>query len=100
MKITTIGGIVETMDAFIEYPHVTIVAEMQIMVHHHLLALCEPGEVKKIYSKPEVLNQCRRWLNATLPDVQRLPVASSSKAAELAAAETNTAAIGSSLAAE
>ncbi len=97
---STIGGIVETMDAFIEYPHVTIVAEMQIIVHHHLLALCEPAEVKIVYSKPEVLNQCRRWLNATMPDVQRLPVASSSKAAELAAAETHAAAIGSSLAAE
>jgi chorismate mutase/prephenate dehydratase len=97
---STIGGIVETMDAFIEYPHVTIVAEMQIIVHHHLLALCEPEEVNKIYSKPEVLNQCRRWLNATMPDVPRMPVASSSKAAELAAAEPQAAAIGSSLAAE
>ena len=97
---STIGGIVESMDAFIEYPHVTIVAEMQIVVHHHLLALCETGEVKKIYSKPEVLNQCRRWLNATLPDIQRLPVASSSRAAELAATENQAAAIGSSLAGE
>jgi chorismate mutase/prephenate dehydratase len=46
------------------------------------------------------LNQCRQWLTATLPNVQRMAVASSSKAAEMAAVEKGAAAIGSTLAAE
>jgi chorismate mutase/prephenate dehydratase len=53
-----------------------------------------------IYSKPEPLDQCRKWLSTTMRDVQRVPVASSSKAAELAASEQGAAAVGSSLAAE
>src|SRR5256885_9932393 len=55
---------------------------------------------KIVYSKGEALNQCRQWLTATFPTVQRMAVASSSKAAEMAAAEKGAAAIGSSLAAE
>ncbi len=97
---STIGGIVETMDAFLEHPHVRIVAEVLIAVHHHLLAIGQSAEVRTIYSKPEVLNQCRKWLNATMPEARRVPVGSSSKAAELAAREKNAAAIGSSLAAQ
>ena len=95
-----IGGIMETMDAFIDHPQVTVVAEVVIAVHHHLLAMCPPEQVKIIYSKPEVLDQCRKWLNATMPESRRIPVGSSSKAAELAAQESGAAAIGSSLAAE
>ncbi len=95
-----IGGIMETMDAFIDHPQVTVVAEVVIAVHHHLLALCPPDTVRVIYSKPEILDQCRKWLNATMPEIRRVPVGSSSKAAELAAQESHAAAIGSSLAAE
>ncbi len=97
---STVGGIVESMDAFLEHPNVTIVAEVLIAIHSHLLARCAPEEIKVIYSKGEALDQCRQWLNATFRDVQRLPVASSSKAAEMAAKEPGAAAIGSSLAAE
>ncbi|MGC8551617.1 MAG: prephenate dehydratase [Phycisphaerae bacterium] len=97
---STIGGVVETMDAFLDHPNVTIVAEVLIAIHHHLLAVCEPSQIKVVYSKPEALDQCRKWLNATMPEAARMPVGSSSKAAEMAAHETGAAAIGSSLAAE
>lgn len=97
---STSGGVIETMDAFLEHRNVTIVAEVMVAIHHHLLALCAPDEVKVIYSKPEPLDQCRRWLNSTMRELQRVAVASSSKAAELAAQESGAAAVGSSLAAE
>lgn len=97
---STIGGVVETMDAFLDHPNVTIVAEVLIAIHHHLLAVCEPSQIKVVYSKPEALDQCRKWLNATMPEAARMPVGSSSKAAEMAAHEAGAAAIGSSLAAE
>jgi chorismate mutase/prephenate dehydratase len=97
------GGVIDTMDAFLEHGSVTIVAEVMVAIHHHLLANCGPEEVKVIYSKTEPLDQCRRWLTTTMPNVQRMPVASSSKAAEMAAQappKSGAAAIGSSLAAE
>lgn len=97
---STIGGVIESMDAFLEHRTVTIVAEVMIAIHSHLLANCKPEEVKVIYSKAEALDQCRQWINATFRDAARTPVASSSKAAELAAREPGAAAIGSSLAAE
>lgn len=100
---STVGGIIESMDAFLENRSVTIVAEVLIAIHSHLLANCGPEEVKIVYSKGEALTQCRQWLTATLPNVQRMAVASSSKAAEMAAAapaKEGAAAIGSTLAAE
>jgi chorismate mutase/prephenate dehydratase len=97
---STVGGIIETMDAFLENRSLTIVAELLIAIHSHLLANCAPEEVKVIYSKGEALNQCRQWLTATFPTAQRMPVASSSRAAEMAAGEPGAAAIGSTLAAE
>ena len=97
---STVGGIIESMDAFLETRSVTIVAEVLVSIHSHLLANCGPEDVKIVYSKGEALNQCRQWLTATFPTVQRMAVASSSRAAEMAATEKGTAAIGSSLAAE
>ena len=97
---STVGGIIESMDAFLETRSVTIVAEVLVAIHSHLLANCPPEEVKIVYSKGEALNQCRQWLTATFPNVQRMAVASSSKAAEMAASEKGAAAIGSTLAAE
>ena len=97
---STSGGVIETMDAFLEHRNVVIAAEALIAVHHHLLANCPPEQIRRIYSKPEVLDQCRKWMTATFREVQRIPVASSSKAAEMAAQEPGSAAIGSVLAAE
>lgn len=96
---SAIGGIGETLDSFLDSP-VRVFAEVLINIHHNLLANCSPQEVTKIYSKPEVFSQCRRWLGVQLRQADRVPVASSSKAAELASREPHTAAIASNLAAE
>ena len=93
------GGVIDTMDSFIDV-NVHVCAEVLVEIHHNLLGLCSPDRIKIIASKPEVFSQCRRWLSTRFNDVQLLPVASSSKAAEMAAAEQNLAAIGSTLAAD
>jgi len=106
---STGGGIVETLDAFRDgKAHISICAEVQIAVHHQLLANCPPKAVKRIHSKPEVFGQCRLWLSTQYPGAELIPAASSSRAAKTAADETqtalaigqtpNTAAIGSELA--
>lgn len=93
------GGVVDTMDSFIE-AHVCICAEVLVEIHHNLLANCSPEEIRTIASKPEVFAQCRNWLSASFRKAQLVPVASSAKAAEMATEQAGLAAIGSTLAAE
>lgn len=96
------GGIVETLDAFRD-ADVTIYAEVLVSIHHTLLANCEPKEVRRIYSKPEIFSQCRIWLTTQYPNADRIPMASSSRAVQLVARQppaAGCAAIGSALAGE
>ena len=93
------GGVIGTMDCFVE-SNVHICAEVVLGIHHNLLANCPPDKIKLVASKPEIFAQCRNWISTGLAGIDLVPVASSSKAAEMAAHETNLAAIGSELAAE
>ena len=93
------GGVRESLDAFIEID-VMVCAEANMAIHHNLLANCLMSQVEKIYSQPEVFAQCRNWLSATFKEAKTVPMASSSKAAQQAAAEPNAAAIASTIAAE
>ena len=93
------GGVIETLDALID-SNVKICAEVQMAIHHSLLGNCSLEKIEKIYSKPEVFAQCRNWLSATFKEAQTVPVASTARAAQMAANEPNTAAIGSHVAAE
>jgi len=93
------GGVIETLDALID-SNVKVCAEVLMEIHHNLMGNCTLQEIEKIYSKPEVFAQCRNWLSATFKDAQTIPVASTARAAQLAAEEPMAAAIGSSIAAE
>lgn len=93
------GGVIETLDALID-SDVKVCSEVLMAIHHNLLANCSLQEIEKIYSKPEVFAQCRNWLSATFKQAQTVPVASTAKAAQMAAAEPGAAAIGSKVAAE
>ncbi|MCK4872045.1 MAG: prephenate dehydratase [Phycisphaerales bacterium] len=94
------GGIVETLDA-LQTADVTIYAEVLVAIHHTLLANCEPKEIKRIYSKPEVFSQCRVWLSTQFPHAELVPTASSSRSVQIVAEQDPSeggAAIGSMLA--
>jgi len=93
------GGVIDTLDALVE-TDVQICAEINRAIHHNLLANCALKEVQRVYSKPEVFAQCQRWLSETNLAGATIPVASTSKAAELAKQEETSAAIGGTLAAE
>ncbi len=93
------GGVIDTLDSFLA-SSAKICAEVRITVHHNLMAR-EPWEkVRTIYSKPEALSQCRKWLMATAKDRDIQPAASTGKAAEMASQQTGVAAIGPALAGE
>jgi len=93
------GGVVDTLDSFIE-ASVHICGEVVLEVHHNLLANCPPEKITAVASKPEVFAQCRKWLSTSFKQVELIPVASTAKAAEMAAETPGLSAIGSSLAAE
>jgi chorismate mutase/prephenate dehydratase len=93
------GGVIETLDALID-SNVKVCAEVLMAIHHSLLGNCSLEEIEKIYSKPEVFAQCRNWLSATFKEAQTIPVASTARAAQMAADEPGAAAIGSNVAAE
>ncbi|MBY0312247.1 MAG: prephenate dehydratase [Phycisphaerales bacterium] len=98
------GGIAETLSALeVFHAQVNVYAEVQIEVHHALLANCPPSAVKRIYSKPEVFTQCRTWLATQYPQAQLVAEASSSRAVQIASEagpQDGIAAIGSKLAAD
>jgi chorismate mutase/prephenate dehydratase len=96
---STGGGVIETLDALID-SDVKICSEVLMTIHHSLLANCALEQIDKVYSKPEVFAQCRNWLSATFKEAKTIAVASTAKAAQMAADEARAAAIGSRVAAD
>jgi chorismate mutase/prephenate dehydratase len=94
-----IGGIRETLDAFTE-TSVQVCAEINLRIRHNLLSRVPIAEIQKVYSKPEIFDQCRNWLAETGLIKKTVPATSSSRAVELASQEESAAAIGNQLAAK
>ena len=57
-------------------------------------------DIKEIHSHPQVLAQCREWLDKNLAGVERVAASSSAEAAILATQSRHVAAIGTRLAAD
>ena len=93
------GGVIDTLDAFLS-SSAKICAEVRITIHHYLLARGPWDSIRTIHSKPEVFSQCRQWLSAVAKDRHVAGVASTSRAAEIAAEQDGVAAIGTKIAAE
>lgn len=96
---STEGVISHTLDMFIN-SDLKICSEIMLEISHNLLASSDMRSIKKVYSKQEVFGQCRIWLEENLHGAELVEVSSTSKAAQIASAEKNSAAIASILAAE
>ena len=99
---TTGGAVRDTMECFlgVQGP-VKICAEMAMPVHQNLLGkTADLAKVTKVYSKPQVFDQCRGWLSQNLAHADQVAVDSTAEAALLAAKVEGTAAIASRMAAE
>src|SRR5262249_24311353 len=68
-------------------------------VTHHLMSKGSLRQIKEVYSHPQVLGQCREWLMKNLPKAHLIPVASSTKAAQMVAHRKHAACIASQIAA-
>jgi len=93
------GVVSHTLDMFVD-SELQVVAEIIIEISHNLLSKqTDRSKIRKIYSHPQGLAQCRGWLEANMPGVPVAESTSTAKAAELAAKEPHTAAIASEIAA-
>jgi chorismate mutase/prephenate dehydratase len=95
LENSTDGRVADTLDMFLQMTNLIICAEIRLRVHHNLMAVCEQEMVRRVYSKPQALSQCRNWLAKNVPQATLHPVASTATAAELAQREPNAAAVAS-----
>lgn len=96
---STEGVVTHTLDKFLSSP-LHVCGEVLLRIHHQLMSQCDDrASIRKIYSHQQSLGQCREWLDANLPGVERIAVSSNAEAARLAAAQPDAAAIASEAAA-
>ncbi|MCC6418228.1 MAG: prephenate dehydratase [Gemmataceae bacterium] len=95
LENSTDGRIADTLDMFTRLPQLKVCAEVRLRIHHNLLANCEQQEIRRVYSRPQALSQCRNWLSKNVPHASLHEVASTAVAAELAQREPGAAAVAS-----
>lgn len=94
------GVISSTLDLFMDYD-LKVSAEVMLEISHNLLSKSGyKSKIKKVYSNPQATAQCRRWLEANLPNIPILESTSTAKAAEMASQDEDAAAIASEVAAK
>ncbi len=95
------GSVSQAMDAFGQTP-LRICDQVLLSVENCLMANIEREAIRTIYSHPQVLGQCRLWLQQNFPTAAQVPTASTTAAARMARDEAaqGAAALGSPLAAE
>jgi chorismate mutase/prephenate dehydratase len=104
---STEGVITHTLDSFVD-SHLNICGEVALRIHHHFLMKQDVDNENsatleaptKIYSHAQSLAQCRQWLDANWPGVERIAVSSNAEAARRAQDEKGVAAIASEAASE
>ncbi len=97
---STEGVVPYTLDMFSKTA-LKVCAEVFVPVHHHLASKAENWrDVKRLYAHPQSSAQSRAWLRENLPRVEIIEATSNSKSAQLAAVDTESAAICTDIAAE
>ena len=96
------GSVFETYDLLLQYS-LTIISELNLQINHHLMASknYELNDIKKVYSHPQALGQCSKFLK-TLKNAELIPAYDTAGSAMLLLNdnETPTAAVASREAAE
>jgi chorismate mutase / prephenate dehydratase len=94
------GIVSHTLDMFVDH-NLLISGEILVEVAHDLLSVTgDLDHVRKIYSHPPAIAQCRSWLERNLRSLPVFDVESTARAAELAADDPSAAAIAGEAAAK
>jgi chorismate mutase / prephenate dehydratase len=97
---STEGAVNHTLDMFVD-SNLLICSEIYLNIRENLLSTAADKKgIKKIYSHPNVFGQCRGWIEKNLPQAKLCDVASTARAAEMAAKERSSACIASETAAK
>lgn len=98
------GAISTTLDLLIHETPLQIQAEIVVPVRHFLVGVpgAQLAEISSVASKPEAINQCRRFLQRELPQAAEVAALSTAAAVEdvVASGDRDRAAIGPVRAAE
>lgn len=98
---STHGPVIFTLEALADrqgvYKDIQVKGEIYLDVHHCLLGRHHQSDssslplqyLTRIYSHPQAFGQTQRWVAAHLPGIECLETSSTSKAAELAAADAS-----------
>ena len=91
---STEGVVSHTLDSFID-SSLHICGEVELRIHQHFLVGVNTSEAKitRVYSHAQSLAQCRHWLDANYPTIERVAVSSNADAARRVKGEWNSAAI-------
>lgn len=96
---STEGVVTHTLDMLVD-SDLKIVAQIVLPIQHCLVGTGKKDQIQRLYSHPQALAQCRAWVQNHLPNAEIIESSSTTRAAELAAADKHAGAIASSLAAE
>ena len=96
---STEGVVNHTLDSFLD-SSLQICGEVELRIHQHLLIgpNTKPDNITRVYSHPQSLAQCRKWLDAHLPKAERVTLNSNAEAAKRVAGEWSSAAIAGAMA--
>lgn len=97
---STEGTINHTLDLFVE-SDLKICSEVYMPITYTLMSKTgDLGKVKKVYSHPQSLAQCRLWLEANLSGAKVIESANTARAAQIAGNDGAAAAIAPDMAAK
>lgn len=97
---STEGTINLTLDLLTRTP-LRVCGELSMRIQHCLLSRSESlADIETVHAHPQALAQCWHWLNANLPNAERISESSNAEAARLAIKHPEYAAIAGEIAGE
>ena len=96
---STEGVVTHTLDMFVD-SDLKIVSQIVLPVQHCLIGNGRRSQMKKLFTHPQSLGQCRSWVQNNLPRVEIIETSSNARSAEFAAKDKDSGAIAGVLAAE
>src|SRR3989344_117624 len=93
------GGVAATYDLLLS-SSLSIVAEIPLKIEHNLVSKQKLKNIKKVFAHPMAFAQCKEWIVKNIPNAELIEVSSTAKSVENCARESDSAGIGSVLAAK
>ncbi len=95
------GSVTVVLDALWHMDNLQVHQELTIPISHGLLSYATSLEgIEAVYSHPQALAQCQKWLESFLPQAQLIPTKSTTEGIKLLADDLTAAAVSAPRAAE